>query len=416
MIVYLSNPVYLLCYYLYLSVHNLLASMEPTPNLASSSSFRRRKRTVRQQKYKLTTEPILTTPEATQKYQAIKNFIVSGLCVIFDEFPILLEHIKNAGWECLFVFDHEVIFPQLLFEFYSHLEFLRNDEGLLLGIRTFVQGEEIYLDEELLVEILGLGEDALTKTRFNGYLTPFTTNDSDCYIFKESLSFVSKQPVPVPLLDKPTYIGIEFLTPEYQFLGHLLRKNVMPFRFNKLMYPYDLLLMTNIMIGYMDINLPHFILSSIEYCHSNNCIGFGLLLTRVFKFLHFDSEKIFAQKIYKYSLQNELIPFPKSLFTFQSSELVDVPISLPIDHQLKNLMDMQQALAIQQDQCNKNVEELKLKVEGNSEKLQEILDLLKAQNNNNIPFLDIPFPSSPTIPPLSSIHIPDLDATDLNAI
>lgn len=84
--------------------------------------------------------PHLVTSNTQSKYKLIQPYLLASLVITFNSFPHLLEKIRKIGWECLVVFHDRHLYPGLIVEFYSHMNFNKDDTGMLISITTCIQG------------------------------------------------------------------------------------------------------------------------------------------------------------------------------------------------------------------------------------------------------------------------------------
>lgn len=127
----------------------------------------------------------------------------------------------------------------MLVEFCSHLEYIKNEGGLLIELMTFVQGKEFRLDEVEIALLLGIDKGSWNLPR-TAYLCEFPTDPHSTFLFRKSLCFASDHRQAPMLIDKPIKLESKYLTKECQFLALLHRRNVMPVRIDRLVEPCDL--------------------------------------------------------------------------------------------------------------------------------------------------------------------------------
>lgn len=85
--------------------------------------------------------PQLVTLSAHSKYRLMRHYLLPGLGITFNNFPNLLEKIRNIWWDCLIVFSDRHIYHGLIAEFYSPMALNRDKTGLLVSISTCIQGQ-----------------------------------------------------------------------------------------------------------------------------------------------------------------------------------------------------------------------------------------------------------------------------------
>lgn len=78
---------------------------------------------------------------------------------------------------------------------------------------------------------------------------------------------------------------LELFNATSQFLARIIKTNIMPHRREKLIEPSDLYLMHSLLTGNVTFGLPYFLLTSLHACFEKDFVGYGLLLSKVFKHL-----------------------------------------------------------------------------------------------------------------------------------
>lgn len=73
-------------------------------------------------------------------------------------------------------------------------------------------------------------------------------------------------------------------------------------RDDKLLHPFKLELMKCILTQNMPYNLPYLLFSSFEFCYHNNYLGYGLLLTSIFRHLGIDDHTHHTQLVHKHNV------------------------------------------------------------------------------------------------------------------
>lgn len=222
-------------------------------------------------------------------------------------------------------------------EFYAHMEFSKDALGTLHSITTMVQGQEITLDQQFLVDALNLDPLTLNLPKINRYIDVLGDSFENCVEFRQNLAFASDQIVPIDLFDVPAKVGIQYLAGKNQFLGRLLRYNIMPARVQRKLVPYDLYLIKSIMTKSLNINLPHFLLTIFKHCYLKICMGFGLLLSVIFKFLNLNLTSAGHQLIKTKNFLSHIVIPTRPLFLYDENE----SDTINIDYQMHILSDMQ---------------------------------------------------------------------------
>lgn len=143
--------------------------------------------------------PHLTTISAQSKYKTMRHNLCPGNVVTFQSFPNLFDKLKNVGWDCLVSFYDKSIYPNLIAEFYSHMEFSNDSSGFLKTITTCIQGQTYIIDELFLVNALQLSPSTIELPRINSYLHPSGISVEECIPFKFNLSVVTDEMVPAIL-------------------------------------------------------------------------------------------------------------------------------------------------------------------------------------------------------------------------
>lgn len=116
-------------------------------------------------------------------------------------------------------------------------------------------------------------------------MIPPGDSEMECLSFKKGLANSSDQLMPALLFDKLVRMGIEFLSAKSQFIAKILKHYVMSTRTDRMVLPYDLEIIKYITIECMPIRLPYFLLTCFAHYYEQNCMGLGLVLIFVFKFL-----------------------------------------------------------------------------------------------------------------------------------
>lgn len=117
----------------------------------------------------------------------------------------------------------------------------------------------------------------------------------------------------------------------------------MPVRIDKRFCSFDLDIMKGILNEPLNINLPNFLLTSFEHYFLNNCLGYGLLLSKLFKYLEMDLVSPQSQVLKTSNLVSHLVIPPKPLYLFQENES-DSNGHSNMESQIVILSSMQQIL------------------------------------------------------------------------
>lgn len=79
-----------------------------------------------------------------------KKFSKKNLMGIYPSpsvYPEVHEKFARYRWGCLIDFQPNIIYKELMVEFYFHMSFFRLNSGELLGFKTFVEGKEVIITE-----------------------------------------------------------------------------------------------------------------------------------------------------------------------------------------------------------------------------------------------------------------------------
>lgn len=98
-----------------------------------------------------------------------------------------------------------------------------------------------------MVDALNLDLLTLSLSKINNYIDTQDDSSMNYLEIKQNLSFASDQIVLTDLFDVLVNIGMEYLTAKSQFLGKILRQNIMYVRFQRKLEPFDLYLIKSIM-------------------------------------------------------------------------------------------------------------------------------------------------------------------------
>lgn len=336
----------------------------------------------------------------------MRHNLCPGNVITFHGFPKLFDHFKNVGWDCLISFNDKSVYPSLIAEFYSHVEFSTDSSGLLKSITTCLQGQTYIIDEMFIVNALKLSSYTLDLPRVNSYLHPSGISVEECMLFKFNLSVVSDQMVPPVLFDFPCKIGLEFLTPECQFLGKILRQNFMHVRDDRKMLPFDLEIIKSLLNECMPYNLAYFLLTSFELCFQQNFLGFGLLLTKIFTFLDLPLNTHHSQHVPTSNIIAHLNLPPQPLIIFKPLDNEQLETTINLTSKLDSLNSMNQLLLHNQTLLLEKLEDTLLTLHT----VKTIVCLLLEHNNMMLnPFNTGPDFTVPVPPPANTDeNVPDL--------
>lgn len=291
----------------------------PNPNtqIASSSKSKKRKPNIINRYITKDISPRIVTAQAAE---LVGKFLKTNLIGIYPSssaYPEISEKFAKLGWGCLVDFQHNLAYKELMVEFYSHMEFFRLNSGELLGFKTFVKGKEIIVTEEFLCKLLDISTDWIEYPKRNGFLESVQDTEENCLEFKSNLAMLSGQFVPDQWFDAPIDVPFCHLLPKFQFLTKIIKKNLTPFtNAHKTVNFFDLKFMREFMDEKVEVNLPYVLLTSIEQCHLKGVLGFGLVLTKIFKFLEFALDESKGKMIAMNTLYKQIIKPPKSLLVF----------------------------------------------------------------------------------------------------
>lgn len=71
-------------------------------------------------------DPNMLTESAQLKYNAMKYNFMTAATITFHYHPDLLVNLKKIGWGCLVSFSSRCVYPELVSEFYAHMEFIKD--------------------------------------------------------------------------------------------------------------------------------------------------------------------------------------------------------------------------------------------------------------------------------------------------
>ena len=63
------------------------------------------------------------------------------------------------------------MYPELVSEFYAHMQFIKDTCGNLKCLATYVQGKKIVIDQTVLLDALKLDPNMLRLPKINHYVT-----------------------------------------------------------------------------------------------------------------------------------------------------------------------------------------------------------------------------------------------------
>lgn len=116
-------------------------------------------------------------------------------------------------------------------------------------------------------------------------MEPKDESTASLLTFQLHLSTVCDSVIPPNLFTAPQKISPIYFTATSQFLARIIKTNIMPHMREKLIEPSDLHLMHSLLTGNVTFGLPYFLLPSLHACFENDFVGYGLLLSKVFKHL-----------------------------------------------------------------------------------------------------------------------------------
>ncbi|KAF7815122.1 zf-CCHC domain-containing protein [Senna tora] len=179
------------------------------------------------------------------------------------------EMFKFNGWEP-FLSLKETVYPQLIREFYSNLNFGADT----LESTILIRGRRAVLNKDLLSEVLqipnhglcpDLAGDIITETYSKGeYIRELIGKESSVY-------------------------HANLLIADNRILFHIIDQVLMP-RLNKANDPNNAeLFIMWCLSRYLKVNLPHIILSHMKHiCQSSHELAYGMVITRIAKFIKAD--------------------------------------------------------------------------------------------------------------------------------
>lgn len=146
------------------------------------------------------------------------------------------------------------------------------------------------------------------------------------------------------MFDYPVNVGSEFLTASYQFLGKIIRHNFMSVREDRTLCPFDLELIRCILYEFMPYNLPYFLLTSFEHHYNHKCMGYGLILSHLFKYLGINLTCHKSQSIPNNNIVSHLNLPPKPLVTFKGSNHDHIESHINMFSQVETVSNMNQLM------------------------------------------------------------------------
>lgn len=171
------------------------------------------------------------------------------------------------------------------------------------------------------------------------------------------------------MFDFPINVSLKFLTADSQFLGNILRQNFMPVRENRTMHPFDLEIIKCVLNECMPYNLAYFLLSSFEHCFNNNCLGYGLLLTKIFQYLEIDFSQQQFQLIPNTNIVSRLNLPPRPLILFKASNPEIIESNLNMSSQFDAINSMNQLMLFNQNN-------IMVQMEGMQQSVHHIQDMM----------------------------------------
>ncbi|KAF7810486.1 zf-CCHC domain-containing protein/UBN2 domain-containing protein [Senna tora] len=179
------------------------------------------------------------------------------------------EMFKFNGWEP-FLSLKETVYPQLIREFYSNLNF----DADTLESTILIRGRRAVLNKDLLSEVLQIPNHGLCPDLARDIITE--TYSKSEYIRE--------------LIGKESSIcHANLLIADNRILFHIIDQVVMP-RLNKANDPNNAeLFIMWCLSRYLKVNLPHIILSHMKHiCQSSHELAYGMVITRIAKFIKAD--------------------------------------------------------------------------------------------------------------------------------
>ncbi|KAF7802254.1 Retrovirus-related Pol polyprotein from transposon RE1 [Senna tora] len=179
------------------------------------------------------------------------------------------EMFKFNGWEP-FLSLKETVYPQLIREFYSNLNF----DADTLESTILIRGRRAVLNKDLLSAVLQIPNHGLCPDLAGDIITE--TYSKGEYIRE--------------LIGKESSIcHANLLIADNRILFHIIDQVVMP-RLNKANDPNNAeLFIMWCLSRYLKVNLPHIILSHMKHiCQSSHELAYGMVITRIAKFIKAD--------------------------------------------------------------------------------------------------------------------------------
>lgn len=259
-----------------------------------------------------------------------------------------------------------------------------------------------------IVNALNISSSTLELPRVNSYLHRSGISVEECMLFKFNLFVVSDQLVPAVLFDFPCKVGLEFLTPECQFLGKILRQNFVPVRDDSKMLPFDFEIIKGLLNECMPYILAYFLLSSFEFCFQQNCLGFGLLLTKIFNYLDLPLTTHQSQHVPTSNIIAHLNLPPQPLMVFKPLDNEHLETTINMTSKLASINSMNQLILQNQTLLLEKLEDTQLTLHTIKSVVCLLLEhnnmLLNPFNANTTPDLTMSIPPSAN----AEAHIPDM--------
>ncbi|KAF7839014.1 zf-CCHC domain-containing protein/UBN2 domain-containing protein [Senna tora] len=226
------------------------------------------------------------------------------------------EMFKFNGWEP-FLSLKETVYPQLIREFYSNLNF----DADTLESTILIRGRRAVLNKDFLSEVLQIPNHGLCPDLAGDIITE--TYSKSEYIRE--------------LIGKESSIcHANLLIADNRILFHIIDQVVMP-RLNKANDPNNAeLFIMWCLSRYLKVNLPHIILSHMKHiCQSSHELAYGMVITRIAKFIkadisQYEGEEASFQKEEEASSHTEK-DTPLSEETVRKIEEPHSPLSVSIE-------------------------------------------------------------------------------------